>query len=117
MTTLPDVRVNRSGLNTYQLGPMDRSILSLSGSSQQLMPANVQRRGFNIQNTGANDIVVTFTAAVAAANAVGCYEIAPGALLSASMFGEHVPKGACQIIGTAGQPVTADETFGYPVRA
>lgn len=114
--TLADVLVNRSGLATYTLGPQDRSILSLSGSSQQLMPANPNRRSFNIQNTGTADIVVTFVAATAAANSLGCYEIPPSAMLSAEMLGGQVPKGACQIIGTAGQPVTADETYGYPRR-
>lgn len=117
MTVLADINVNRSGLATYSLGPRDRSILSLSGSSQQLMPANPGRRDFFIENTGANDIAVTFTQATAALNANGCIEIAPGAALSASLLGEQVPKGAVFVIGTAGQPVYAHETYGYPQRA
>lgn len=109
-----DIAIN-TDLATYAVGPKDRSIASLSGSSQLLMPANPDRRDFVIQNIGANDIAVTFVDATAAANAD--IEIAPGSMLSASMLGEVVPKGAIYIIGTAAQPVYAHETYGYPQRA
>lgn len=113
---MPDVNIN-TGLATYAVGPKDRSIASLSGSSQLLMPANPDRRDFLIKNNGANDIAITFTTAVAAANANGSIEIAPGDALSASVLGEMVPKGAIYVIGTAAQPVYAHETYGYPQRA
>lgn len=115
-TSMPrDVAIN-TDLATYALGPKNRSIASMSGSSQLLMPANPDRRALTIQNCGANVLYVTWLAAVAAADASGVVEIAPGAAISASLLGEMVPKGAIYVIGTAGQPIYAEETYGYPQR-
>lgn len=103
------------GLATYNLGPKDRSIASLAGTSQQLMPANPLRKAFFIENDGANVIYVTWTKATAAADAVGVFELAVGASVGASKP-EMIPKGAIFVLGTAGQPIYAEETLGYSER-
>lgn len=101
------------GLATYAVGPKDRSIASMSGSSQLLMPANPLRKSFFVQNDGANVMYITWTKAVAAADVAGVYEIAVGANIGADYIGEQVPHGAMYVLGTAGQPCYAEETLGY----
>lgn len=105
------------GLATYNVGPKDRSIASMSGASQQLMPANPLRKSFFVENDGANVIYITWTKATAAADAVGVFELAIGASVGSRIPSEDVPKGAIFVLGTAGQPVYAEETFGIPERA
>jgi hypothetical protein len=111
----PNPTVLYGGLATMAVGPKDRSIASVSGSSQLLMPANPLRKSLTIENDGANVVYVTWTKTAAAADAGGVYELAIGA--SISFDGKDmIPKGAIYVLGTAGQPVYAEEHLGYPDR-
>lgn len=101
------------GLATYNVDPKDRSIASMSGASQLLMPANPLRKGFFVENDGANVIYITWTKATAAADAVGVFELAIGASIGETYLKGAVPKNAIYILGTAGQPVYAEERLGY----
>lgn len=114
---MPDQYVNTTGLQTYSLGPKDRSIASATGGIQLLMPANPFRRDFFINNDGAATIYVSYLTATVVASAVGVLPIPAGSSLEASMLGEMVPKGAFYVLGVAGQPIFAHETLGYFERA
>jgi hypothetical protein len=101
---------NKSSSN---VGLVDKSISSLSGSSQLLMAENETRGALYIMNTGLANIGVAFApiggTAAAALGAGGTYTIVPNGSLTAG-DGGFIPTNAIYIIGTAGQPVTASET-------
>ena len=98
----------------------DKSIASLSGSSQQACAPNGNRQFLLIENTGTANVGVNFSgpnsggsqtttgignvAAIAGAGTVTV--VANGSLI---FEGLAVPQNAVNIIGTAGQPVVVIE--------
>ena len=101
---------NKSSSN---VGLIDKSISSLSGSSQLLMAENETRGALLIMNTGTNNIGIAFaplgSTATAAIGSAGTYTIVPnGSYVGGD--GGFIPTNAVYVIGTAGQPVTASET-------
>ena len=96
------------------VGLVDKSISSLSGSSQLLMAENETRGALYIMNVGSSNIGIAFapigsTATAAAIGSSGTYTLVPNGSLTAG-DGGFVPVNAIYVIGTAGQPVTASET-------
>lgn len=92
------------------VGLVDSSILSLSGSSQQLMAENPSRGALQIMNTGSANIGVRFvplggtrTDYPAAIAGIGTFTIVPGG--SYEPDGGWIPQNAIEVIGTAAQPV------------
>ena len=110
---MPDPFIN-TGLKTYTSTIKNRSV-ALSGASQLLMAANPLRKGFLIQNDGANVAYVTWLVATAAADASGVFEIAVGAAVSFDHATGHVPTGNVFVLGTAAQPLYAQEDVGYHI--
>lgn len=90
-----------SGNATYA----DISIASLTGSSEQLAAANTNRKVLFITNIGTAVVNVNLTGGNAAAGA-GSFPILAG---GSALFDTNVPTNQINIIGTAGQPVTAYE--------
>lgn len=92
---------------------IDKSISSLSGSSQLLMAENQTRGAVLIMNTGTSNIGIAFatlgSTATAAIGSAGTYTLVPGGSYVGG-DGGFVPVNAIYVIGTAGQPVTASET-------
>ncbi|SRR6266567_2597131 len=86
--------------------PTDRTITSLSGSSQQLMAANAARHSLTVQNTGNANIGVNPTGGTAVIGGAGTLTLAP--------LGSYTPAiptlSAVTVIGTAGQPAYANES-------
>jgi hypothetical protein len=95
------------------VGLVDKSIASLSGSSQLLMAENETRGALYIMNVGSSNIGIAFapigSTATAAIGSSGTYTLVPNGSLTAG-DGGFVPVNAIYVIGTAGQPVTASET-------
>lgn len=89
------------------IGLTDRSITSLSGSSQQLMPQNTQRSLLIIENTGNANIGVNLAAGTAAIGGTGTITLVPNG--SIIIDSQAVPFQQINVIGTAGQSVTAFE--------
>jgi hypothetical protein len=85
---------------------VDRSIASLSGSSQTLF-SDVGTRSiterFVKNESAANSIAINLTGGTAALNTAGSITIAAGGFWSGRVSGKIT------VIGTAGQPVTAGE--------
>ena len=92
---------------------IDKSISSLSGSSQLLMAENQTRGALHIMNTGTSNIGIAFatlgSTATAAIGGAGTYTLVPGGSYTAG-DGGFIPVNAIYVIGTAGQPVAASET-------
>ena len=104
---MPDPYINTSGLVTRTYAPKDRSIASMSGASQQLMPANPLRKAFVIQNDGANVLYVTWINAAAVADAAGTYELAVGASIALdNRYSDNIPKGAVFVMVQQGNLCT-----------
>lgn len=101
---------NKSSSN---VGLVDKSISSLSGSSQLLMAENETRGALLIMNTGSANVGIAFapigSTATAAIGTAGTYTLVPGRAYVGG-DGGFVPVNAVYVIGTAGQPVTASET-------
>ena len=100
------------------IGITDRSISSLSGSSQKLMSQNLQRGAMVINNIGNANIGVLLaalsedgsdTTGTAAIGSAGTYTIVPNGSWTMG-DGGFIHLGAVYIIGTAGQPVSAFES-------
>jgi len=81
----------------------DKSIASLSGSSQVLLIANPDRRYLLIQNTGASNIGVNLAGSTAAIGGSGTITLFPGG--SYEPASDFMPTNPVNVIGTAGQPV------------
>ena len=96
---------NKSSSN---VGLVDKSIASLSGSSELLMAENETRGALLIMNTGTNNIGIAFAplggTATAAIGSAGTYTLVPGRAYEPD--GGFVPSNAIYVIGTLGQPVT-----------
>ena len=84
----------------------DRTITSLTGSSQSLMAQNMTRYVVIIENSGADNIGVNLAGGVAAIGGAGTLTLAPGGsiVLDTTAVGN-----AINVIGTAAQPVCAYE--------
>lgn len=101
-----DTSINTTGLKNVTRGLIDRSIASLTGSSQTLMEANPIRKRFIFKN-GAASVGLNLkgtTAVIGGADTVTllAYE---GIALS----GKDCPKGAITVIGTSTNYVSAYE--------
>jgi hypothetical protein len=85
--------------------PVDRTIASASGASQQIMAANANRHSLTIENTGNANCGVNPTGGTAAIGAAGTITLVP--------TGAYTPRiptlSAITVICTAGQPIYADE--------
>lgn len=94
-----------SGSQAIGITPTDRTITSMSGSSQQLMAANSTRKSLNIVNTGTSNIGINPTGGTAIIGGAGTLTLVPQ--------GSYTPRvptlSAINVIGTAAQPVYADE--------
>lgn len=112
---MPDVNINTTGLRTYARSPKDRTITSLSGSDQTLMPDNPRREGFLIQNNGTSNVTLSWTTSSATANALGVSTLSPGMSITADRLQALgcMPTKAVICKGTAGQPLFAEEYLGY----
>ncbi len=94
-----------SGSQNVGITPTDRTITSMSGSSQQLMAANASRKSLNIMNTGTSNIGVNPTGGTAVIGGAGTLTIVPQ-----GAYTPRVPTlSAINVIGTAAQPVYGDE--------
>jgi hypothetical protein len=95
------------------VGLVDKSIASLSGSSQLLMAENETRGALYIMNTGTSNVGVAFApiggTATASIGTGGTYTLVPNGSLTAG-DGGFIPTNAVYVIGTIGQPLTASET-------
>lgn len=85
----------------------DKTITSLSGSSQTLMAANSGRRSLLIKN-GDTNVAVNILGGTAAIGGAGCLTLQPYEALFLS--GVDCPLGAITIIGTAAKYCSAFET-------
>lgn len=82
---------------------IDKSIVSLSGSSQTLVAANESRQVLIIMNTSAADnIGVNLAGGTAAIGGTGTITLEPYGSIVLDTF---VPTGQINVIGTSGQPV------------
>lgn len=85
--------------------PTDRTIVSTSGSSQQLMAANASRHSMTIENTGNANCGVNPTGGTAVIAGAGTITLVP--------LGSYTPRvptlSAVTVICTSGQPIYGDE--------
>lgn len=83
---------------------IDRSIASLSGASQQLFPAvdvrSIHER-YVCNASTTNNVAINLSGGTAVLNSGGSLVLAPGGCWSGRV------SNAINVIGTAGQPVTA----------
>lgn len=84
----------------------DRSIANLSGASEQLMPANANRRILIVHNIGASAVGVNLTGGTASLTVGGSINLAAGASLNLT---QYPPTSIITIIGTLNADVTAYE--------
>jgi hypothetical protein len=83
---------------------VDYSVSSSSGSSQQLLAANTGRGFLIIGNPNASNAVwVNLTGGTAAANGVGCIQLAAGQYI---YFVETIMTNAITATATAGSVIT-----------
>lgn len=80
----------------------DRSITSLTGSSQQALALNGNRSFLLIENTGNANVGVNLTGGAAAIAGTGTFTLAAGAQLKLDIT---IPQNAIFVIGTAAQPL------------
>lgn len=99
MTERTDPNVNREGLSTRVYGNIDRSITSLSGSSQLLMPASTGQRKRIIFANGAATAAVNIKGGTAAIGGAGCITLQPYEKIA--FTGDDCPMDAIYVIGTA----------------
>jgi len=94
-----------AGTGTYLL--IDRTITSLSGSSQSLMAQNMNRNMLILNNTGNASVGVNLVGGTAVIGGAGTITIVTNGslVLDSNQIGN-----AINIIGTAGQPFAAFET-------
>lgn len=84
----------------------DRSIASLSGASEELMAANVNRKYLLIQNIAANAMGVNLVGGAAAIGTAGTVTLLPGGSIELEGYAS---TSQINIIGTATDDVTAYE--------
>lgn len=93
-----------AGSGTYLF--VDRTITSLSGSSQSLMAQNMARNIIIIENTGNANIGVNLIGTTAAIGGAATLTIVPNGSL---IMDSNIVGNAITVIGTSGQPVAAFE--------
>ena len=81
----------------------DKTITSLTGSSQTLSAALATRKALLIQNTGASNVGVNLLGGTAAVGGAGTLTLESLAIISLS--GAECPVGAITVIGGAAQPL------------
>lgn len=84
------------------VSPVDKSITSLTGSSQTALAANPSRQFMVIVNTGSANIGVNLTGGTAAIAGTGTITLVPDGSI---LFDTTIPLLAVTVIGTSGQPV------------
>jgi len=85
----------------------DCSISSLTGSSQQIIAANPQRKYLMIFNSGANPAYVNLAGGTAATSGASSVALSVGASIVVS--GPTISTSKVTAIGTAAQPLTCYE--------
>lgn len=85
----------------------DKSIASMSGTSQALLPVNPFRRYLLIQNTGNANVGVNIAGGTAVLGGTGTITLVPNG--SYEPDSGVMPCNAMTVIGTAGQPVVCIE--------
>lgn len=103
---MPDIYVNYTGLVNRTVGNIDRTITSLSGSSQTLMAANPLRNRIIIKNGGAA-CAINLSGGTAAIGGAGCITLQPFEAFTLS--GRDCPQTTVTVIGTAANYVNALE--------
>ena len=99
----------------------DKSILSLSGASQQALPLNGNRQFILLQNTGANPVAINFSGPatggtqtttgvgnIASIGGTGCITLAPNERWPQA-GNTYIPQNPVNVIGTSGQSLTVLE--------
>jgi|ERR1700693_149504 len=86
----------------------DCGISSLSGSSQQLVAANPNRKYLGVFNSGANTVYINSSGGTAATSGIASIGVAAGNALVWKLP-DGLPRNAITIIGTAAQPVACFE--------
>lgn len=100
---LPVQPYNAAGLDAGGVTLVDASIASATGASQSIVAASATRVALNVSNPSATvSWWINETGGVAAANAAGCFELAPGARWTPS----PVPRNAVTGIATATTKLT-----------
>lgn len=96
----------------------DKSVLSLSGSSQLALGPNGNRQLLQIENAGTSNVAVNFSGPatggtgtdgvgnVAAIGGTGCLTIVPTASV---ILARVVPQNPVNVIGASGQPIVIIE--------
>ena len=92
---------------TQALVFVDKSITSLTGSSQTLTGYNVARRILIIQNTGTANVGINLAGGTAAVAGTGTLTLAANS--APMILDEEPPQNAVTVIGTSGQPVACIE--------
>jgi hypothetical protein len=94
-----------TGTGTIGITPTDHTITSASGSSQQIMAANVSRHSLTMVNTGNANCGVNPTGGTAVIGGAGTFTLVPN--------GSYTPRvptlSAVTVICTSGQPLYADD--------
>lgn len=89
--------------NTRSVVLNDNSITSLSGSSQQIVPANATRSFLLLFNSGNANVGVNLAGGTASIGGTGTITLAPNG--SATFATGSIPENAINVIGTSGQPL------------
>lgn len=92
-------------INPVGITPIDRTITSTSGASQQIMAANASRHTLLVVNTGNANCGVNPTGGTAAIGGAGTLTIAP----LGSYYAPVPTLSAVTVICTSGQPIYANE--------
>ena len=108
---LADTQVNRTGLVTRVRGNVDRTITSLTGSSQTLVPipsSGVPRKRLVFKN-GAANAALNLLGGTAAIGGAGCITLEPYEGLA--LYGEDCLNNAITVIGTVANYFSCYEGF------
>lgn len=105
----PDPHVNYVGSVTRTRGNVDRTITSLSGSSQQLCAASESLRKRLIFKNGAAVAALNLNGGTAAIGGAGCITLQPYEGLA--LYGKDCPKTAITVIGTSTNYFSCYEGF------
>lgn len=105
----PNPAVNYTGLMTRTRGNVDRTITSLSGSSQTLVSASEALRKRLILKNGAAAAAINLNGGTAAIGGAGCLTLQPYEGLA--LYGDDCPKSAVTVIGTSTNYFSCFEGF------
>lgn len=84
----------------------DKSIASLTGTSQKACDQNGSRQFLEISNTGNADAAFNYMGGTASLTGTGCVILASK---SSRVYDRWVPQGQVNVIGTTGQTLTVIE--------